>query len=243
METDENNDKKASEMIHEQEVRENIDRQKYEQRNAVEAQQNLEARDTGQIKDNTEGKQENTALENKNTFNDIPDRASYEHRNVAEAKENQVARGENEFLEKEPLAESIDKPFLEPQKDSSIGEMIAENTLARAFPELNINQLDSDHQVRDTDWEGKRSDFFLTDKDENMIGVAEVKTFTGEISSEALNDAHEQLVNTAERLGTEQTYLVTVNEYGEAEMYNFSLDELKEMDHKGFRETVRNYHH
>lgn len=243
METDENEDKRESEKIKEQEAREKSERLEYEQRNAVEAQQNQEARDAGQITDNTEGKQENTAMGNKNVFGDIPDRAGYEERNDLEARQNQEARGENEFLQKEPLAESIDRPFMEPQKDSSIGEMIAENTLARAFPELNINQLDSDHQLRDTDWEGKRSDFFLTDKDENMVGVAEVKTYTGEISSEALNDAHDQLVNSAKQLSVEQASLVIINEKGEAEMYNFTLDKIKGISHKEFRDAVRNYHH
>jgi hypothetical protein len=140
----------------------------------------------------------------------------------------------------EPLVESqMDRPVLEPKKDFSIGEAIAENTLARAYPELNVNHLDSDHQLQDTDWKGPRSDFFLTDANEKMVGVAEAKTYTGEISDGSLNEAYKQLVNSAERFDVENAALVTVNERGEANLFEFTLTQLKEMDQKVFRDFIK----
>lgn len=140
METDENNDNKASEKMHEREVRENIDRQKYEQRNAVEAQQNQEARDTGQIPDNMEGKQENTAMGDKNVFGDIPDRASYEQRNDAEAKENQDAREDKPelFAKIEPLVSDIKEMLnlTEDQKNEMLSNVYKETDRNTDFGEI-----------------------------------------------------------------------------------------------------------
>jgi len=92
METDEKDNKIEYEQRRELEAKENQERQKYEQRNAVEVQQNQDGRDADLLKDNTEGNQENAALNNRNAFDVIPDRASYDERNATEANENQKSR-------------------------------------------------------------------------------------------------------------------------------------------------------
>ena len=183
-------------------------------------------------------------IEKQENQNKSTEQKSYDQDLSNRAKENDMER-------QEPLGEGIMKdssdvkdkdPFenrLEPKDDSSIGEMIGENALAREFPNYDINQLDSDHQLQGTDWEGRRSDEFMTDSNHDVVGVAEIKTHTGEISTNALNDAYDQLVNSAEHFGVDQTAFVSVDENANVELYKFSLDDLKEMGEKGFRDYIR----
>jgi hypothetical protein len=158
METDEKNEEKASEKLHEQEARENIERQLYEQRNAIEAQQNQEARDAGQVKDNTEGKHENTAIRNNNVFGDIPDRSRYDQRDAVEAKENQKAREVKQDINSklEPMVsdykemlnltedqknEMLANVYKEAERNPNLGEMqkLAESDIYHEYTQTQLS--------------------------------------------------------------------------------------------------------